>query len=159
MKSKQQQREVSSGWGILYVNDSTGYGCLGLIQKSCYDARMIAKLTDDLAKALEQAGDQPLRVENPRNRKRYLIVPEEHFRNPADQIPSSPGGEWSEAKNRRRFVLIDKKIAKTLTQEEEVELKRLQDEVGDYLNRVAPLPLAETRALHEELRRALTNDH
>lgn len=112
---------------------------------------MIAKLPDELVRALEQAGDNPLCVENPHNRKRYLIVAEEAL------TPTIAGGEWTEAKNCRRFHLIDKKIARTITPEEQVELTRLQYEVGDYLNRVAPLPIAETRALHEELRRELSN--
>jgi hypothetical protein len=37
---------------------------------------MIARLPDELISELERAGDEPLRVENPRNHKLYVIVPE-----------------------------------------------------------------------------------
>jgi hypothetical protein len=42
---------------------------------------MIARLPDDLIPELERAGDEPLRVENPRNHKLYVIVAEDRLRN------------------------------------------------------------------------------
>jgi hypothetical protein len=115
---------------------------------------MIAKLSDELVDELQRAGDAPLAVENPRNHKRYLIVAEERY---VGSPRESAAGSWTESKNARRFFLIDKQIAGTLTADEAVELTRLSIEIDDYLRRVAPLPLAATRQLHEQLRRRLAD--
>jgi hypothetical protein len=61
--------------------------------------------------------------------------------------------EWTDAKNDRRYVLIDKKINGTLTIEEAVELEHLQQALLRERQRIAPLPLEATRALHEDLLR------
>lgn len=58
---------------------------------------------------------------------------------------------WTEARNTRRCDLIDREIDGTLTGEEAVELNRLQHEMQRYLRRVAPLPLADTRLLYQDL--------
>jgi hypothetical protein len=115
---------------------------------------MIARLTDELVEELERAGEQPLRVENPRNHRWYVIVPEERLA-PAPVPPAN--GDWTAAKNARRFALIDREIAGTITADEAQELARLSQEIDDFLRRVAPLPLEEARELHEQLRRSL--DH
>ena len=111
---------------------------------------MISRLSDELSQELERSGNVPLRVENPRNHKVYLIVAEEQFSIPAAAI--APSGDWSDSKNSRRFVLIDKDIAGTISVTEQAELKQLQQEIDHYLRRVAPLPLAAARAIHESLR-------
>jgi hypothetical protein len=116
---------------------------------------MTARLSDELVLELERAGDKPLRVENPRNHKLYVIVAEDRFPNGQPEESPPPASDWTEAKNARRFALIDKEIAGTISAEESVELRRLQLEVDDYLRRVAPLPLAAARDLHEQLRRSL----
>lgn len=59
---------------------------------------------------------------------------------------------WTDEKNHRRCELIDRKYnGDPLTFEEEVELIRLQEEVGRHVRRVAPLPLEAARKLHQEL--------
>ena len=58
---------------------------------------------------------------------------------------------WTEAKNTRRCALIDREIDGTLTPEETEELRGLQAEMIQHRQRVAPLPLAEARRLHQEL--------
>src|SRR5205823_4738904 len=60
-------------------------------------------------------------------------------------------GEWTEEKNRRRCELIDHKYDHGLTPAEEAELALLQDAMYRYIDKVAPLPLDEARALHQEL--------
>ena len=60
-------------------------------------------------------------------------------------------GDWTEAKNTRRYELIDRKYAGTLTPQESIELAGLQEEMLRYRQRVAPLPLEEARRLHQEL--------
>jgi hypothetical protein len=115
---------------------------------------MIARLSDELVDELERTGGQPLRVENPRNHKLYVIVAEDQM---AAVPRSSANGAWTEAKNARRFALIDKQIAGVLTPEEAAELASLTTEIDDYLRRVAPLPLSATRQLHEQLRRTLAS--
>lgn len=59
--------------------------------------------------------------------------------------------DWTDAKNDRRCELIDRKYSGTLTAEEAVELFRLQEEMHQFLDRVAPLPLEDARRLHQEL--------
>ena len=60
-------------------------------------------------------------------------------------------GEWTDAKNHRRCQLIDKEIDGTLTPQEVAELQQLQRAMLRYRHKVAPLPLAAARQLHQEL--------
>jgi hypothetical protein len=60
-------------------------------------------------------------------------------------------GEWTEEKNRRRCELIDCKYDQALSPAEEAELALLQDAMYCFIDKVAPLPLAEARSLHQEL--------
>jgi len=66
-------------------------------------------------------------------------------------LASQDDGVWTEAKNERRCELIDKEIDGTLTPAEAVELQALQQAMLQYRNKVAPLPIAAVRKLHEEL--------
>ena len=66
---------------------------------------------------------------------------------------------WSDAKNARRFELIDRELDEreldeTITVAEAEELERLQSEFRRHRRRVAPLPLAETREMLETLERS-----
>jgi hypothetical protein len=63
----------------------------------------------------------------------------------------APPEPWTEARNARRSDLIDREIDGTLTAEEAVELHGLQHEMQRYLKRIAPLPLADTRLLYQDL--------
>ncbi len=74
-------------------------------------------------------------------RTKYRLLPV------VDDIP------WNEDSNRRRFELIDREIAGTISPEESLELERLQMDFRRFRHRVAPLPLAETRELLESLER------
>lgn len=113
---------------------------------------MIAKLSDELALELDCRGDRPLSVEHPRTHRRYVIVPANDDASGGQAArPSGRFEEWTEAKNARRFALIDKEIAGQLTFAEADELAQLQREMDDFLQRVAPLPLEAVRTLHEQL--------
>jgi len=59
--------------------------------------------------------------------------------------------DWTDAKNARRCLLIDKEIAGTLTTVEAGELHGLQQQMLRYRRRFAPLPLDDARKLHQEL--------
>ena len=59
--------------------------------------------------------------------------------------------EWTDAKNDRRCELIDHKYERGLTPSEEAELATLQAAMYRQVDRVAPLPLDETRKLHQRL--------
>jgi hypothetical protein len=61
------------------------------------------------------------------------------------------GGPWTEAKNARRCALVDREIDGTLTPEEAVELKALQQQVVRERRRLAAVPLEDLRRLHQEL--------
>ncbi len=68
------------------------------------------------------------------------------------------GESWDETKNARRCALIDREIAGALRPEEAKELGHLQHEMLRHRRRVAPLPLADARRLHQELlQRAQSN--
>lgn len=68
-------------------------------------------------------------------------------------LPAEQNGEtaWTDAMNRRRCDLIDKEIEGALTAPEAAELHQLQTAMLRYRHRVAPLPLAAARQLHQEL--------
>src|SRR5262249_11425623 len=59
--------------------------------------------------------------------------------------------EWTDAKNARRIELITKKHADGLSPAEHLELGGLQEEMLRFRQKVAPLPLEDTRRLHQEL--------
>jgi hypothetical protein len=59
--------------------------------------------------------------------------------------------EWTDVKNARRSDLIDKEIAGTLSVAEAVELRGLQQAMLRHRRQVAPLPLAASRQLYEQL--------
>ncbi len=58
---------------------------------------------------------------------------------------------WTEEKNQRRADLVDKDIDGTLSPEEKIQLDTLQKKMQAYVRRVAPLPLDDLRALHQQL--------
>jgi hypothetical protein len=60
-------------------------------------------------------------------------------------------GDWTLAKNNRRCDLIDREIDGAISPEETVELRRLQDEMLRYQNKVAPWPIEAARHLHQKL--------
>lgn len=66
-------------------------------------------------------------------------------------VVAAGDGEWTEAKNERRCVLIEKEIDGDLTTAEAIELHALQQAMLNYRNKVAPLPIAAIRKLHDEL--------
>lgn len=56
--------------------------------------------------------------------------------------------------NRRRGELIDKKIARTITEEETAELVGLQAYARAYIEHTTPLPMAALESLEAYVRRA-----
>jgi hypothetical protein len=119
---------------------------------------MSATLSDELILELERANGDPVRVENPRNHKQYVIIPAEHFVSDNGGAASAPA-DWTEEQNARRAVLIDREIGGKLTASEVAELNQLQRAMDEYLHRVAPLPMAAARELHEKLRRSLADSN
>jgi hypothetical protein len=61
------------------------------------------------------------------------------------------GGPWTVAKANRRGFLVDRKIDGTLTPEEAGELAALQKQMIRERERLAPVPLATLRQLHQQL--------
>jgi hypothetical protein len=66
-------------------------------------------------------------------------------------------GEWTDAMNRRRGELLDRKYDHGLNAAEEAELAVLQDGLYRFVDRVAPLPLDAARNLHQELLQKAAN--
>jgi DNA-directed RNA polymerase subunit F len=67
------------------------------------------------------------------------------------QRESEVADPWTDDKNRRRAELVDRQIAGKLTDEERAELELLQQQMRAYREKVAPLPIEDTRRLHAEL--------
>jgi hypothetical protein len=113
---------------------------------------MIPTLSNELQQALDRSGGQPLRIEDPRTHKTYVLVEWDVARNwMAPQVLA--GGDWSEEKNARRCELIRKKFAAGLTPEEAAELDQLQEQVGQFREQFGPLAAETVRALEAELQR------
>jgi hypothetical protein len=69
-------------------------------------------------------------------------------------VPASSSGPEeprTEAKNRRRCELIDRKYAVGLAEAEALELARLQEQILRHQEQVAPWPVEEARRLYREL--------
>jgi hypothetical protein len=72
-------------------------------------------------------------------------------RPPQGENGTSTSEDWSDAKNRRRCELIDRKYDSALSPAEEAELALLQETMYRHVDRLAPLPLDAARRLHQEL--------
>lgn len=59
--------------------------------------------------------------------------------------------EWTPAKNTRRLELIERKITRTITDDERLELEVLQEAMLDHVERVAPIPLDHVRQLYQRI--------
>src|SRR2546426_1157243 len=60
-------------------------------------------------------------------------------------------GKWTDEKNRRRGMLLDRKYDVGLSPAEEAELALLQDAMHRYIDQIGPLPLDAARSLHHDL--------
>ena len=58
---------------------------------------------------------------------------------------------WTDEKQKRRYLLIDRQIEATLTPMEVVELAELEEQFDRHLNRVAPLPINYAREVFAQL--------
>lgn len=112
---------------------------------------MSMSLSIELADELVRNGNRPLTVEDPRTHRQYVIIPANDSTLPLNASAENGTLGWNQDKNARRFALIDKDIAGTITGEEAVELAKLQQEISTFLSRVAPLPIKEARELHDQL--------
>jgi hypothetical protein len=113
---------------------------------------MMVKLSHDIVRELEQAGDEPLPVENPQTKRVYVLVDIEQY----DVIRRSPPRTsaavlWTENKNERRCALIRKKFSVGISTDEAQELTQLQDELSAYRAQVAPLPYDAAEGLRAAL--------
>src|SRR5436853_21137 len=71
--------------------------------------------------------------------------------NSVDSDLLAADGGWDEAKNARRCDLIDKDIQGTLDDAEQRELELLTRALRLHRQRLAPLPLAGAKQLHQSL--------
>ncbi len=123
---------------------------------------MALPLSPELQHAL-RATQNELEVVDPSTNQRYVIIPKDRWveRTAVDPRTSQDrtvlGGHsdsiqpWTDDKNQRRAELVDRQIRGTLTDEERAELERLQQQMRAYREKVAPLPIEDTRRLHAEL--------
>ena len=117
-----------------------------------YNVNMNPTLSRELQHALDESGGQPLRFEDPRTRKAYVLV-EWNIARTWIETHREVDGDWSEKKNARRCGLIHKKFAGGLTPAEAAELDQLQEQVGQFREQFGPLAADTVRALEAELQR------
>jgi hypothetical protein len=58
---------------------------------------------------------------------------------------------WTEEQNLRRCELIDKAFGEAISEDEQLELDRLQRRFHNYLDDIAPPPIVGARRLHHQL--------
>lgn len=73
----------------------------------------------------------------------------------AEKLRKQVADNWTDEKNQRRCDLIDKEITGTIAYPETGELATLQNEMQAYRHAIAPLPIAEVKALHDKLKAQL----
>lgn len=128
---------------------------------------MASQLTPGQVVELERSGSAPLVVEHPLTHRGYVLIPTEAYQqarplfdaiihNTRESLRSAPDPapkiEWTDLKNERRCLLIDKKHDAALTPDEQQELDRLQTELAEHQRASAPRPLAILELLEEALR-------
>ena len=118
---------------------------------------MTLTLNNELQHALDQSGGEPLRIEDPRTRKAYVLV-EWDVARAWMETHREQNGDWSEKNNARRCQLIRKKFADGLAPAEIAELDQLQEQVGQFREQFGPLAAETVLALEAELQR-IRNTH
>ena len=81
------------------------------------------------------------------DRRVYLVV-----RPSRDRTATGP---WTEEKSRKRFELIDRELDGTISPGDSVELVELDEELDEFVNRIAPLPMEHARAIQTKLLEAV----
>jgi hypothetical protein len=74
-----------------------------------------------------------------------------------EEIQPKSNGVWSEEHQTRRYELIDKDIAGTITSTESAELLQLDRLANEHFDQVAPPPFEGARRLHQQLIRSRGN--
>jgi hypothetical protein len=117
-----------------------------------YNEGMTPQLSADLQSAIDHSHGLPVRVEDPRTHKTYLLIESDQA---AAWITASspPSDEWSDARNARRCELVRKKFAAGLSDAEAVELAELQAAAGRYREQFEPMAATTIRALEVEIAR------
>ncbi len=93
------------------------------------------------------------------NHQEYVLLPVNLYRQlqsvqRSAESPSQRPAEppvWDPAKNDRRLSLIQKKYSGGLSEEETSELASLQDELSDFRQKAAPLPLEMLKLIEAAL--------
>ena len=111
---------------------------------------MAIKVSEEQLETLERGQQEAILVRNERTRKEYVVIPRSVYQQVQPLLEyataNTNGGTtpnsketWTETKNARRIALINKKHDEKLTRAEVQELARLQSEVGEHQERIAPL--------------------
>jgi hypothetical protein len=143
------------------INTSQGYELPGVFLPSCYNGTAAGccngKETSMTHIALDSQDDAVKRffLSLPADPQGTILeIDGRTFRVQAlSNGNEAPADDWTEDKNHRRCLLIDKEVDGLISDEEAIELEELQAQLRRYRRQVAPLPLAETRRLLEELER------
>ena len=120
---------------------------------------MVAKLNEAQLDELDRSETRTMPVEDPRNRERYVVIPYDDYQRllPILELRQRPSTnrlvKWNDQKNGRRCDLIEKEVAGSITQDEQAELERLQDEFYRFRDQVAPLPVEMLELVKEALER------
>lgn len=113
---------------------------------------MSPKLTAEQRQAIDEHGGKPVYVVDTDRHQTFVLLSATDYRRVRVILEGdASNGDWTEEKNARRCALIDKDIAGTITDEERVELAKLEWQGNEYYDQVAPPPIDGARALHQQL--------
>jgi len=125
---------------------------------------MVAQSTDDIFRELDRTQGGPVEFEDPRTHARYVLISHEAYcrARPFLKLPTPSNDvpvHWTDRKNDRRLLLIEREVAGTITADEREMLNRLQDEFYRYREQIAPLPSAAVLELIEEALKRRAAEH
>jgi len=119
---------------------------------------MTPKISPEQRKALDERNGQPVYCVDVERQETFVLASAADERVRQLFGEANGDGEWTEQKDARRCELIDKDIARTITEAERTELAGLERLANEYYDAIAPPPLDGARRLHQELLNKRAND-
>lgn len=113
---------------------------------------MTPAITQEQRHAIDAHRGHPVYVVDSHRRETFVLLRSSDY----DKVrlilePPEDDEPWTESKNARRIDLIDKRIAETITDEEQIELAGLQRQAEHHFDQIAPPPTEGLQALHKQL--------
>jgi hypothetical protein len=113
---------------------------------------MVPELTHEQRTAIDQRQGKPVYVIDSARHETFVLLTSSDFDKVRPMLSNEfSGGTWDDEKDCRRIELIDKRISKTITPDELVELTILQQQAETHFDKVASPPMNGVRELHQQL--------